>query len=169
MVLLAAGVMLLGAVLVLDVSVSPTPTTGQATTLQTTTLEIVTRASEPPPPKFTRTIWATTTLNRSEFMLDFCRGPVSVDLGGAWPILVAEHDYCGGLDWMPELEPGDAIALFGDGVESGTYVVREIDHGIRGHSRVRDLPRTDIVLQTCVSPREVVLVGMDLFEPEAQS
>jgi hypothetical protein len=47
--------------------------------------------------------------------------------------------------------------------------VTTIEHGIRNKTKVRDLPDTDIVLQTCVSHNTMVLVGMDLFVPTLQS
>ncbi len=52
----------------------------------------------PPKAKFVRTIFATSSLKRSELMLDFCKGPIAVFVGEHRPRLIAEHDYCGGLD-----------------------------------------------------------------------
>lgn len=98
--------------------------------------------SPPPPPKakFDRTIYATSTLERSELMLDFCRGPIAIGLGDGRPVLVAEHDFCGGSAWIPKLEIGQAVKLRGDGVKRGTYVVTAIEHEVRGKAEVRDLP-----------------------------
>jgi hypothetical protein len=141
----------------------PDPTA--PTALQAATLDQVTRLAPPPRAKFVRTIFATSSLKRSELMLDFCKGPIAVFLGENRPRLVAEHDYCGGLEWIPKLAKGDAIKLSGDGVQDGTYVVTTIEHGIRNKTKVRDLPDTDIVLQTCVSHNTMVLVGMNLFDP----
>jgi hypothetical protein len=80
-------------------------------------------------------------------------------------VLVAEHDYCGGSAWMPKVGKGDAVRLSGEGVKAGTYVATTIKHVPRRLTKVRDLPDTDIVLQTCISPNTMVLVGMDLFDP----
>ena len=143
----------------------PAPALSGPTAIQTATLDQVTQPIPPPKAKFVRTIFATSSLKHSEVMLDFCKGPIAVILGEHRPVLVAEHDYCGGLAWMPKLGKGDAIKLSGDGVRSGTYVVKTIGHVTRGEAKVRDLPATDIVLQTCVSQNTMVLVGMDLFEP----
>lgn len=165
---LAALVVAAAAVLAVTLLTSgsdPPPTSSGPTALQTATLGLVVTESVPPPkPEFVRTIFATSTLKRSEFMLDFCKGPIAVDVGEGRPVLVAEHDYCGGLEWMPKLDKGEAIKLSGDGVEDGTYVVKSIGHVKRGEAKVRDLPDTDIVLQTCVSHNTMVLVGMDLFD-----
>ena len=169
-VLLTAGTTVLVAVLALGWGTpSPTPPAAGSTSFETASIDTVTRPTPTPVAKFTRTIWASTTLNRSELMLDFCRGPISIDLGDARPVLVAEHDYCGGTAWMPRLETGDAVKLSGDGVERGTYVVTEIDHAVRGKAKVKDLPQTDLVLQTCVTPEKMVLVGLELFVPSLQS
>lgn len=162
LVAVAAGV--LAVTLLTSGSDSP-PASSGPTALQTATLDRVIKPIPPPKAKFTRTIFATSSLKRSELMLDFCKGPVAVFVGEHRPVLVAEHDYCGGLEWMPKLGKGDAIKLSGDGVQDGTYVVTTIKHGIRGETKVRELPDADIVLQTCVSQNTMVLVGMDLFDP----
>ena len=166
--LIASAAAVVGLTLVTSGSDSP-PAVSGSTALQTATLGQVGKAVSPPKAKFVRTIFATSSLKRSELMLDFCRGPIAVDVGDHRPVLVAQHDYCGGLEWMPKLGKGDAIKLSGDGVEDGTYVVTTIQHAVRNEARVRDLPDTDIVLQTCVSPNTMVLVGMDLFDPTLQS
>jgi hypothetical protein len=159
----AATAVLAVTLLMSEPTSKPAPTA--PTALQTATLDQVTRLTPPPRAKFVRTIFATSSLKRSELMLDFCKGPIAVFLGENRPRLIAEHDYCGGLEWMPKLAKGDAIKLSGDGVKDGTYVVTTIDHGIRNKTKVRDLPDTDIVLQTCVSHNTMVLVGMNLFDP----
>ena len=151
---------------------SSTPEPGKGpTALETASLTMLADEPAPPPPsaKFERTIYATSSLARSELMLDFCRGPIAIDVGDHRPVLVAEHDYCGGLEWIPRLDEGEAVALSGDGVEDGTYVVATIEHVRRGHTKVRDLPPTDVVLQTCVSPEKMVLVGMKRFDPTLAS
>ena len=148
---------------------SEPPDSWGPTGLQGTTLAPVSKPQPPPKARFVRTIFATSTLEHSELMLDFCKGPVAVPVRGGRSIIVAEHDYCGGLEWMPKLGVGDAIKLSGDGVQNGTYVVATITHAIRGKATVRDLPHTDIVLQTCVSHNTMVLVGMNLYLPGLQS
>lgn len=139
------------------------------TAIQAATLDRATKPVLPPKVKFVRTIFASSSLQHSDLMLDFCKGPIAVDVGDHRPVLVAEHDYCGGLEWMPKLGRGDAIKLSGEGVEDGTYVVGTIQHAVRREATVRDLPDTDIVLQTCVSANRMVLVGMNLFDPAVQS
>lgn len=154
------------AVALLDSGSESPQASSTPTAIQTATLDqITTPAVTPPKAKFVRRIFAASSLQRSEVMLDFCKGPIAVDVGDHRPVLVAEHDYCGGLEWVPKLGKGEAIKLSGDGVKDGTYVVKTIGHGIRGETKVRELPDTDIVLQTCVSQNTMVLVGMDRFEP----
>ena len=157
------------AVLLMAPRSEPPPASSAPTALESATLDQVTRLTTPPKAKFVRTIFATSSLKRSEFMLDFCKGPIAVFVGEHRPRLIAEHDYCGGLEWMPKLGKGDAIKLSGDGVKDGTYVVKTIGHAPRLKAKVRDLPDTDIVLQTCISQNSMVLVGMDLFVPTLQS
>lgn len=166
--LLAALVVAASAVLavtLLNSGSDAPPASSAPTAIQTATLDQITTPVTPPKAKFVRTIFAASSLQRSEIMLDFCKGPIAVDVGDHRPVLVAEHDYCGGLEWVPKLGKGEAIKLSGDGVKDGTYVVKTIGHGIRGETKVRELPDTDIVLQTCVSQNTMILVGMDLFEP----
>ena len=166
--LVVAAIAVVAVTLLSSGSDSPPASTGPAA-LQTASLDQVSKPVPPPKAKFVRTIFATSSLESSELMLDFCKGPIAVFVGHHRPVLVAEHDYCGGLAWMPKLGKGDAIKLSGDGVQDGTYVVTTIEHGIRNKTKVRDLPDTDIVLQTCVSHNTMVLVGMDLFDPTLQS
>ena len=166
--LVVAATAVAGVTLLTAESASLPPSSGP-TALQTASLEQVSKPVPPPKAKFVRTIYAASSLKRSELMLDFCKGPIAVFVGHRRPVLVAEHDYCGGLEWMPKLGKGDAIKLSGDGVQDGIYVVTTIEHGIRNKTKVRDLPDTDIVLQTCVSHNTMVLVGMDLFDPTLHS
>jgi hypothetical protein len=169
---LAALVVAAGMVVALTLLIpgsSSSPDHSGPTAIQTAMLGRVDEAVVPPKVKFVRTIFAASSLKDSDLMLDFCKGPIAVDVGADRPVLVAEHDYCGGLEWMPKLGKDDAIKLSGDGVEAGTYVVRTIQHAVRREATVRDLPDTDIVLQTCVSVDRMVLVGMDLLDPSLQS
>ena len=145
------------------------PASSGPTALQIASLGRVTKPVPPPKAKFVRTIYAASSLKHSELMLDFCKGPIAIDLSPGRPVLVAEHDYCGGLTWMPKLGKGDAVKLSGKGVTDGTYVVTSIGHVPRLKAKVRDLPDTDVVLQTCISHNTMVLVGMDLFDPMMQS
>lgn len=166
---LAAAAVAVVAVVALTSSPDSTGPTGESgpSTLQTVSFDRVGKPVPVPEVKFTRTIYATSNLARSELMLDFCRGPIAIDVGEHRPVLVAEHDFCGGTAWMPKLAMGEAIKLSGDGVRDGIYVVTTIGNGIRGKTRVRDLPDADIVLQTCVTTDKTVLVGMELFDPTA--
>lgn len=127
------------------------------------------KLTEPPEPRFTRAIYASVKLAGSSVMLDACHGPIAIDLGDTRPMLVAEHDYCGGSAWMPKLGMDDAVRLSGDGIVPGTYVVTEIRYQIRREAKVRDLPETDLVLQTCVTKQKMVLVGLERFDPTLQS
>ncbi|VXB69146.1 hypothetical protein [Aeromicrobium sp. 9AM] len=168
--LVAVATVALGVTLLSSGSGSDTPVASSGpSALQTASLDQVSKPIPPPKAKFVRAIYATSSLERSELMLDFCKGPIAVFVGDHRPRLIAEHDYCGGLAWIPKLGKGDAIKLSGDGVQDGTYVVKTIGHGVRNATKVRDLPDTDIVLQTCVSHNTMVLVGMDLFDPTTPS
>lgn len=118
----------------------------------------------PPPAKFSRTMFAASTLKQSTDLIDQCRGPVAVQLRGDRPVLVAEHDYCGGEDWIPQLATGDAVKLDGDGVAADTYIVTGIELAPRGVTKVKDLPEGDVVLQTCISADELVLVSLERFD-----
>lgn len=118
----------------------------------------------PPNSEFARTIVAEATIETVEKVIDKCRGPVSVVLGPTQPTLVAEHDYCGGSEWIPELGLGEAASLSGPGLEEGLYVATEIKTVPRhGNATVADLPVTDVVLQTCISKTEMILVGLTKF------
>jgi hypothetical protein len=112
---------------------------------------------------FSRTTYGATQLAGSDALLDACRGPVAVDLGPDRPVLVAEHDYCGGSAWIPRLAMGDAVKLSGDGLAPGLYRVSDLRYPLRHQTRVSDLPGTEIadaVLQTCISKTTMVLVGL---------
>lgn len=120
----------------------------------------------PPKPVFTRTMFATATITTVGKQLDTCRGPVSVPLGSNRPILVAEHDFCGGSAWISRLDRGQAVDLSGPGLAADIYVVSEIKTVKRdGNATVKDLPQQDVVLQTCISKTEMVLVGLSRFSP----
>lgn len=143
----------------------PAPEASGPTVLESANLSRISKPVPPPRAKFTRTIYATSNLKRADLMLDFCRGPIAIDVGDDRPVLVAEHDFCGGSAWIPKLKPGQAVKLSGSGVVRGTYIVSRVVLRDRGKTRVRDLPDADIVLQTCVSPQNMVLVGVDRFDP----
>lgn len=120
----------------------------------------------PPKTVFTRTMVATATIATVDKQIDKCRGPVSVPLGSNRPILVAEHDFCGGSAWISRLDRGEAVDLSGPGLASDIYVVSEIKTVKRdGNATVKDLPQKDVVLQTCISKTEMVLVGLSRFSP----
>jgi hypothetical protein len=137
--------------------------------LEFATLDPVKRVTSPPDADVRRSVYATSRLSPSPMLLNLCRGPIAIDLGPDRPVLVAEHDYCGGRAWIPQLEPGDAVALTGDGVEDGTYLVTDISTERRGEAQVGDLPAADVVLQTCISPGEMVLVAANRFVPALQN
>ena len=115
--------------------------------------------------KFTRSIAKFTDLESVEPALDACAGPVAVYLGAEHPKLVAEHDYCGGSDWMPKLDTNDVVQLSGRGVEAGLYTAETIKYVPRYDSTVDDMPDSDVVLQTCISKTKMVLVGLRLAVP----
>ena len=115
--------------------------------------------------KFSRGIAKYTDLESVEPALDACAGPVAVYLGDQHPRLVAEHDYCGGSDWMPKLDPDDVVQLTGPGVEAGLYTAETIKYVPRYDSTVEDMPDGDVVLQTCVSRTKMVLVALRYAAP----
>lgn len=116
----------------------------------------------PPAPTFERQIATSTDLKHVAEALDECDGPVAVPFAGWGTILVAEHDFCGGSEWISRLHRGQAVRLSGPGVDSGIYMVGDFKRAVIGEARVRDLPDADVVLQTCISKTKVVLVGMTL-------
>jgi hypothetical protein len=115
--------------------------------------------------KFSRAIAKYTDLESVEPALDACAGPVAVYLGDQHPRLVAEHDYCGGSDWMSKLDRDDVVQLTGPGVEAGLYTTETIKYVPRYDSTVKDMPDGDVVLQTCISKTTMVLVGLRLAAP----
>ncbi len=117
--------------------------------------------------RFSRAIAKYTDLDSVEPALDACAGPIAVDVGDEHPRLVAEHDYCGGSDWMPKLDRDDVVHLTGPGVEAGLYTAETIKHVPRYDSTVNDMPDGDVVLQTCISKTTMVLVGLRLAAPAA--
>jgi hypothetical protein len=131
-------------------------------TFMTAHLEIIRTGPEPvsSDARFTRVTAKFTTLKHVDPALDACAGPVAVHLGDDHPLLIAEHDYCGGSDWMPKIDEADVVQLMGPGVESGLYVAEEITRVPRYESTLADLPDSDVVLQTCISRSEMVLVGL---------
>lgn len=116
-----------------------------------------------PTPDVRRTTSAAATLASFQGPLDACRGPVAVDVQERGrPVLVSEHDYCGGADWIPRLGEDDVVALDGPGVDDGLYRVQVVDRHQRRDVYVRDLRRSaDVVLQTCVSDTQLVLVALE--------
>jgi hypothetical protein len=117
--------------------------------------------------KFSRTIAKFTTLESVDPALDACAGPVAVYLGDDHPKLVAEHDYCGGSDWMPKLGPNDIVQLTGPGIESGLYSAVTIKYVPRYDSTVKDMPDGDVVLQTCISRKQMVLIALRYAAPSS--
>ncbi|MGA8987388.1 hypothetical protein, partial [Aeromicrobium sp.] len=83
-----AGLLLASVALALGVSAcsEEPPRMVGATAFGAVTLD---RVVQPPNAKFTRTMYATSRLSRSTMMLDMCRGPVAIDLGGDRPVLIA--------------------------------------------------------------------------------
>lgn len=164
---MTGAAVLLAAVLLVNGPAEP-PAVSAPSHLETASIQTLTRPAplaKAPKPKFTRTIYASVKLAGASPLLDACQGPIAVKLGRDRPVLVAEHNYCGGLAWMPALDTGDAVRLKGDGVEDGIYVVTEIRFQLRRKAMVKDLPRTDAVLQTCVSTDKMILVGVNKFDP----
>jgi hypothetical protein len=155
---------LLVAAVLLGVAPAQSAQTDVRTSFESVRLDLLPIPKGPPPVvKFTRHIYANTTLAGVPVMLDACHGPISVRLGPRNSVLVAEHDYCGGSAWIPKLKNGDGVKLSGDGVRAGVYEVTEIRYGLRRKAMVKDMPRTDVVLQTCVTPTKLVLVGLEKF------
>ena len=117
-----------------------------------------------PKAKFSRTIWTSTKLAEIDAALDRCRGPVSADLGDGEPVFIAEHDYCGGSAWMWKLGVRDIVALKGSGVDAGLYVVSKLRYFPRkSGATVANLPRGDVVLQTCVSSTRMVFIALTKY------
>jgi len=119
--------------------------------------------------KFSRTIAKFTDLESVDPALDSCAGPVAVFLGDDYPKLVAEHDYCGGSDWMPKLGPNDIVQLTGPGIEAGLYSAETIKYVPRYDSTVKDIPDGDVVLQTCISRKQMVLIALRYAAPASSA
>lgn len=129
--------------------------------------KVVAVPAPPPKPKFSRVTYASTVLDGSDALLDECKGPVAVRLGADRPVLVAEHDYCGGSTWISAVKVGDAVKLAGEGIEDGIFVVTSLTYETRHEVTVGDLPDADAVLQTCVTKTKLVLAGLERFDPYA--
>ena len=161
----AAAVALVGAVLLSGCTGSPTPP-GDGERFAAARLPLLEAAPEPPPeppkPDVSRTMFAAATLSSFAGPLDACRGPVAIDVQEEGrPLLVSEHDYCGGAAWIPALGPGDTVELQGPGVDPGLYEVQVVDRHQRRNVYVKDLrPEADVVLQTCLSKTQLVLVAL---------
>ena len=112
--------------------------------------------------RFSRSIAKFTDLESADPALDACAGPVAVFLGEGKPRLVAEHDYCGGAAWMPKLDEDDVVQLTGRGVIAGLYTTETITYVPRYETTVDDMPDADVVLQTCIDKKTMVLVGLRL-------
>jgi hypothetical protein len=143
-------------------SVSSETVASPPSSLQTASIPTISRPPVVvPKPRFTRTMYAATQLAGAGAMLDACRGPIAVLLGVEQPVLIAQHDYCGGRAWIPKLHLGDGVKLSGDGIFPGVYVVTDISFQIRKEATVGDLPDAEAVLQTCVTKHKIILVGLD--------
>ena len=155
-------VLLIGVIALVAVVITAQSQSGDA---PLASLPAVADAPRPAPePRFTRTMYAASNLDQSTRLLDECKGPVAVWLGDDRPTLVAEHDYCGGSEWMSKVKVGDAVKIGGDGVDDGIFVVTNLTYETRNEVTVGDLPEADVVLQTCVTKTKLVLVGMERFE-----
>lgn len=158
-VLLLAGTLLLG-------GCSDPPPVGGGERFSAARLPLLAPAPEPEPeppePEASRTMFAAATLSSFEGPLDACRGPVAIDVQEEGrPLLVSEHDYCGGAAWIPALGEGDTVELDGPGVDAGLYEVTVVDRHQRRNVFVSDLrPEADVVLQTCLSQTQLVLVAL---------
>lgn len=153
------------ATLVLSACTSSTSSVAAIERARLDPVQISSPPASPAPPRFARTTVVETSLAGSTAALDRCVGPVAVALGDDRPVLVAEHDYCGGSAWISRLRLGDTVRLDGAGVEADTYVVTEIGTDRRGEAKVKNLPAADVVLQTCISPEDIVLVGVEKLQP----
>jgi hypothetical protein len=159
MIVLAAGLVALVSLGV----VAHTPT-DDARLAQAATVEPQALPRTPPEPRFTRTIYASTDLGGATALLDKCNGPIAVWLGTGRPLLIAEHDYCGGSSWMSKVKVGDAVKIDGNPVGNALFVVTSLTYQTRKEVTVGDLPDADAVLQTCVTKTKLVLVGLERFD-----
>ncbi|MEO6606823.1 MAG: hypothetical protein ABIN55_14565 [Aeromicrobium sp.] len=158
---LALGVVALVSCVVITAQ-SPGPA-ALANNMQDAEVSIVDPPRPAPKPRFSRTMYADSSLADSTRLLDECKGPVAVWLGEKNPTLVAEHDYCGGSGWMSKLKVGETVKLDGMGVDAGIFVVTSLKYETRNEVTVGDLPEADVVLQTCVTETKLVLVAMERF------
>ncbi len=158
-----SGVVGLAFALVAGCTAEPTP---RDSTFDSARLDALVVPEPAPEPDVSRTVVAQASLTDFGPPLDACRGPVAIDVGESdLPVLVAEHDYCGGADWIPGLGEGDVVALDGPGVREGRYRVDVVDTYQRRQARVRDLrPEADVVLQTCISNTQLILVAATLLD-----
>ena len=101
--------------------------------------------------------WA--TAGDMQGKIDRCIGPVAINISGA-PLLIAEHDYCGGSGRIASRHMGDRVQVTGGGGVNGTYKVVSIHRVPKGSSTgvLRGLGAA--VLQTCVG-NTLVLVGIN--------
>lgn len=160
-----AVVALVGAALLSGCTGSPAPSPGGGEQFAAARLPLLEAAPEPEPapePDVSRTMFAAATLSSFAGPLDACQGPVAIDVQEEGrPLLVSEHDYCGGAGWIPALGPGDTVELDGPGVDAGLYEVSVVDRHQRRDVYVKDLrPDADVVLQTCLSQTQLVLVAL---------
>lgn len=114
----------------------------------------------PPRARFTRVMSAATTLASAAPYLNRCAGPVAINVGAASPLLIAEHDYCGGSSWISKLMIGDAVDLGGPGVDRGLYVVEGRANAPRATANLSNLPDGDVVLETSISKTQLILVSL---------
>ena len=164
--LLAAGVAVLALVIVVPI-IDDEPRVDPYLNFLTAHLDVLPTepAAVSSDAKFARRIGKITDLDHVDPALDACAGPVAVYLGHGRPMLVAEHDYCGGSAWMPKIDANDVVMLTGLGVDPGLYRAETITYVPRYGSTLRDMPDGDVVLQTCVSRTRMVLVGLRYAAP----
>ena len=101
--------------------------------------------------------WATT--DDMQRKLDRCIGPVAITIPDA-PLLIAEHDYCGGAARIASRRMGDRVHVTSGGGVNGTYKVVSIRRVPKGSSTSVLRGLGAVVLQTCVG-NAVVLVGIN--------
>lgn len=99
---------------------------------------------------------ALSNLGRVQHEIDRCRGPVAAgfNTGTGTRHLLARHNYCGGGAWLT-LRVGDTVKVSGLGAKSGTYRVNGATTMNPGTHSMWDLPKTPLVLQTCLGGSKV--------------
>ena len=102
-------------------------------------------------------LWATP--GDMQGKIDRCVGPVAITIPDA-PLLITEHDYCGGTGRIASLRKGDRVQVAGGGGVNGTYKVVSIRYVPKGSSTSVLRGLGAVVLQTCVG-NSVVLVGIN--------